>query len=85
VFQDLKSNMVRKVSERNTYPPNRFAISMASSREKLDSSPVKTNERLRRQFKAPSGSVLEPGADGPASLAALAAAQLKKQFSHNPE
>jgi len=54
-----------------------LARSIASSREKLDNSPVKTNERPRRQFGAPSGTFLEPGFDGPASLDAFAAIQLE--------
>ena len=50
---------------------------MASSREKEESSPVKTKERPRRQSgDFASGTVFEPGALGPAALAAFAAIQL---------
>ena len=60
-----------------TYPPWRFARSMASSRAKEASSPVKTKERPSRQSgDFGSGTVLEPGARGPAALAAFAATQL---------
>lgn len=61
----------------DNYPPNRFASSIASSREKLLSSPVKTKDKPARQFgEAGSGTCFEPGALGPAALAALEAAQL---------
>ncbi len=60
----------------HTYPPKRFAKSIASSREKLLSSPVKTNERPMRQSGWPSGMSLEPWATGAANFAAFTAAQL---------
>jgi hypothetical protein len=51
---------------------------MASSREKLDNSPVKTKDSPARQSGAAAeGTGFEPGLDGPAILAAFAAAQLK--------
>src|ERR1700677_836559 len=53
-------------------------MSMASSREKLDNSPVKTKESPARQSGAAAvGMGFEPGLDGPDILAAFAAAQLK--------
>ena len=60
----------------DTYPPNRFAMSEASSREKLLNSPVKTKAKPKRQLGEASGTCLEPGATGPAIFAAFAAAQL---------
>ena len=52
-------------------------MSTASSREKLESSPVKTKDNPARQSgTAAGGTAFEPGLDGPASRAALAAAQL---------
>jgi len=52
-------------------------MSTASSREKLDSSPVKTRDNPARQSGAAAGgTIFEPGLDGPAILAALTAAQL---------
>lgn len=70
-----------------TNPPLRLASSIASSREKLLSSPVKTNERPARQSGAAArGTGFDPGADGPASFAALEAAQLNRdcQRDHTP-
>lgn len=65
-------------TEQNTYPPNRFARSTASSLENADSSPVNTNDNPARQSgEAGSGTALEPGATGPARRAALMAAQLR--------
>lgn len=53
-------------------------MSTASSREKLESSPVKTKDNPARQSgTAAGGTAFEPGLDGPASRAALAAAQLE--------
>ena len=53
---------------------------MASSREKLDNSPVKTKDSPARQSGAAAeGTGFEPGLDGPAILAAFAAAQLGKK------
>ena len=55
-------------------------MSMASSREKLDNSPVKTKDSPARQSGAAAeGTGFEPGLDGPAILAAFAAAQLEKR------
>ena len=52
-------------------------MSIASSREKLESSPVKTKDSPARQSGAAAeGMAFEPGLEGPASRAALAAAQL---------
>ena len=51
---------------------------MASSREKAESSPVKTKDSPARQSGAAAGgTTFEPGLDGPANLAALTAAQLQ--------
>lgn len=51
---------------------------MPSSREKLDSSPVKTKDSPARQSGAAAGgTTFEPRLGGPAILAALAAAQLR--------
>jgi hypothetical protein len=53
-------------------------MSIDSSREKLESSPVKTKDKPARQSDtAAGGTAFEPGLDGPASRAALAAAQLR--------
>ena len=53
-------------------------MSTASSREKLESSPVKTKDNPAKQSgTAAGGMAFEPGLDGPASRAALAAAQLE--------
>lgn len=61
----------------NTYPPNRFAKSTASSLENADSSPVNTNDKPAKQSgEAGSGTAFEPGAAGPARRAAFMAAQL---------
>lgn len=63
-----------------THPPNRFAKSIASSLEKLLSSPVKTKASPSRQLDDfGSGTCFEPGADGPANFAAFAAAQLSRE------
>ena len=62
-----------------TRPPNLFARSTASSRVRLESSPVKTKARPARQLGSPSGIGFEPGAEGPASRAALAAIQLERR------
>ena len=57
-------------------------MSTASSREKLESSPVKTKDKPARQSgTAAGGTAFEPGLDGPASRAALAAAQLEYNVS----
>ena len=61
-----------------THAQNRLARSMASSREKAESSPVKTKDNPARQSgAAAAGMGFEPGLDGPANLAALTAAQLQ--------
>jgi hypothetical protein len=53
-------------------------MSTASSREKLESSPVKTKDNPARQSGAAAGgTAFEPGLEGPASRAALTAAQLE--------
>ena len=53
-------------------------MSIASSREKLESSPVKTRASPARQSGAAAGgTAFEPGLEGPAIREALAAAQLK--------
>ncbi len=52
-------------------------MSIASSREKLESSPVKTKDSPAKQSDVVAGGIaFEPGLDGPANRAALAAAQL---------
>ena len=71
--------MITEMLER-THPQKRFAMSMASSREKLVSSPVKTKESPARQSGAAVGGTgFEPGLGGPAILAAFTAAQLERK------
>ena len=62
-----------------TNPPKRFPKSVASSREKLLSSPVKTNDKPASASGAPSGTSFDPWATGPASWAAFFAAQLSRE------
>lgn len=65
-----------------THPPNRLVKSIASSLENELSSPVKTKLRPDRQSGAAAfGTDFEPGAEGPASLAAFIAAQLERSRS----